>query len=152
MDTLHGQGATPERKQKSNIVTSIRETTKGGIPSAYGDYDVEHCALDTLLLRGFIEKDHYDAGMNLRQLYYMHKSSAKSCCDIGGSGHDPDLETPSDRAYERHKKALQSISMEYRNLIQGVCCEDVQIPAMYGVSPEVVRGLEELIEFFDKKS
>lgn len=148
---LDGQGATKERKRHSNIKSGVRSITRGGIPIGYGDRDIDHCALDRLLNGGFIEQDQYDAGIHLRALYYTFEKSGVSCCEEKSGGHEGDLETPTDKAYERHKKALQSIDEHNRALVQSVCCDDQTVYARYGLAMDIQQGLNDLIRFFTCK-
>lgn len=151
MKPLHNKGATPERKNHSTIKTYIAGTTDGGIPNAYCHVDVEHCALDKLLAGGFIEKEQYDAGMDLRKLYYTFARSGVSCCEERSGGHEGDFETDADRAYERHRDALRAVDAEYRALVQSICCEATDIPAMYGLTMSIQHGLDDLMRFFTRR-
>ena len=149
-EVLHGQGATPERMKKSSIEKGVRSVTKGGIPDSYGHQDTEHCALDHLLNSGLIDEDQYQAGYDLRNLYYKHKQSAKSCCAESSGGHDGDEMTPSDEAYEAYRAALKSVGNGC--LIETVCCESLApIPSYYTIMQDISYGLDDLVEYFTKK-
>lgn len=151
--TLHGQGATKERLEKSNIVKKITGTTRGGIPNSYAHMDTEHCALDVMLQKGFIENDHYDAGYDLRKLYYKFTSTGR-WIDEGGKAHEGDFETDIDVAMAKYNRALGSIEKRYRAVTRTVCIEDTVVPANYELIKSIQYGLEDLIKFFkhEKKS
>lgn len=147
--TLQGQGATPERLGKSKIERRVRGTTRGGIPDSFGHEDTEHCALDILLNKGFIEQDQYDAGYQLRKLYYTFTQTGR-WIDEGGRGYSGDGETDQDRAEARYNAALRSVDMQYRQLARAVCIEDTYIPADWMLIQSIQYGLGDLENFFKK--
>lgn len=146
-EVLLNLGATPERLQKSTIVSGIREITKGGVPLSYGHRDTEHCALDFLLNRGYIENDQYDAGYQLRELFYKHRVTGR-WIDEGSKAHDGEVETPKDKAYESYRMALMSVNVGYRNLIEHVCTEAVTFPTYYDIIRDLHNGLNDLVNYF----
>jgi len=147
---LHGQGATPERLGKSQMETGIREISKGGMALSVGHRDLEHCALDFLINGGYIEQDQFDAGMHLRNLYYTHTTTGR-WIDEGGRGHESEELSSADIAYEVYSKALKAVTPAHRGITMHVCIEAVQIPTYYAVIHEVQHGLDDLINYFQKK-
>lgn len=146
---LHGQGATKERLAKGRVEKNVRSVTKGGIPDSYGHEEKLHCALDALYQGGYIEKDQYQAGYDLRALHFAYNTSSNEF-DKGGKGHEGEFETEKDRAYEAYRKAIKSVSMCKRGLIESVCTQD-SVPTYYAIITEIQRGLDELVDFFTKK-
>lgn len=150
MDTLHGQGATQERKQKSKMTTGIREVSKGGIATTHGDIDLEHCALDVLLNNGYIDKDQFDSGYRLRQIYYTWKFESNEI-DKGGKSYEGDFETETDRARTAYNQAMRAIDRRYRIITHHICIEATTAPsAMYGVIQHITHGLDDLTKHFEE--
>lgn len=145
--TLHGQGATPERLAKSKIDKKVRGTTDGGIPNAYGHEDQEHCALDVILEKGYIEQDQHDAGYALRGIYFTFTSTGR-WIDEGGKAHEGEMETDADRARSRFNKALASINKDSRAIVRTVCVDETVVPANYTLIRLIQYGLDDLIKFF----
>jgi hypothetical protein len=151
MSTLHGQGATPERKQKTKLTTGVRETNKGGIPTAYGDIDTEHCALDVLFNEGYIDKDQRDSGYRLRQIYYTWKHESNEI-DKGGKAYEGDFETETDRAREAYNQAMKAVDKPYRNITHHISIEASTVDrrvVMYGVMQDILHGLDDLTKHFE---
>lgn len=150
-EVLDGQGATKERLQKSTIRTAPRLLTKGGMVLTYGQHDEEHCALDVLLAKGFIERDHFDAGYELRNIYYSFTKTGK-WIDEGSPGYEGDLETPGDIARQHFHDAMQSIERN-RPLIRSICVDlHVTIPADYNLIMDIQHGLGDLVDYFKNNS
>lgn len=150
IDVIDGTGVTKERLQKSKIKTAPRVLTRGGLVLTYGQYDTEHCALDYMLNKGFIESYHYDAGYQLRSLYYSFHSTGRWIME-GGKAHEGDEETEKDRAEMEYHEALNSIDPEDRNITRAICIEVINhIPADYIMIRQVTYGLERLLKHFKK--
>jgi len=154
--TLHGQGATKERLEKSNIEKRIRETTSGGIPTSFGHQDTEHCMLDKMLKLGVIEEDQKDAGYHLRGLYYTFTTTGNWPMDGKGghSGAEVDengdiMLTPRDRAEIAYNAAMRSVSVIDRPLIKSVCTEDRWEPSDDKMIRSVQNGLDAMIKHFE---
>lgn len=147
---LHGQGTTKERKKHSSIKVAPRVITTGGMTASYGEHDTEHCGLDYLLNKGFIEKHHYDAGYTLRAIYYTFNKTGVPLDDMGSSkGYEGDHETAADKAEMRYVHAMRAVSHENKNLTRYACIEaDGYITAHYEVMTAIERGLQELYDHF----
>lgn len=153
-EVLHGQGATSERKEKSNIVVAPRLLTKGGMTITFGEHDTEHCTLDWLLNCDYIKQDQYDGGLHLRALYYTFTITGRHEINDGGKGHEGDFATPQDVAYERYRKAINNIRRPARAMTEYICTRAeykmLECPAMYGALITLQGGLDDLIKFFKK--
>jgi hypothetical protein len=151
-ETLHGQGTTLERKQKSSIVVAPRVLTKGGMTITFGEHDTEHCTLDWLLNEDYIEQDQYDAGIHLRALYYTFTQTGRHEINDGGQGHEGEFATPQDDAYEKYRKAIIGIRKPARNLTEHICTQGqsrmIECPALYGALITLQGGLDDLINPF----
>lgn len=152
MEVLHNQGATPERKEKSNIVTAARVLTKGGMIQAYGHHDTEHCALDWLLQKGFIEKDHYDTGYRLRTIYFDFHTTGICLEEMGGGGYrfESEEETRRDKAEQLYKDIMIALPLQYRAMTEYVCIDAKIIPARYGLMGHITDCLDELYKVLEK--
>lgn len=147
---LHGQGSTPERKRQSTIKVAPRIITQRGMTASYGEHDTEHCGLDYLLNKGFIEKHHYDAGCRLRGIFYTFNKTGIPMDDMGTrKAYEGDHETAADKAEMRFLHAMRAVSHENKNLVRYACIEaDGYIPAHYRIMMTITLGLQELHDHF----
>jgi hypothetical protein len=146
-ETLGGQGATRERLRKSRITTAPRISTVGGMVLSYGQHDTEHCTLDVLQNKGFIESDQYDAGYHLRNLFYSFNTTGR-WIEEGGKAYDGDTITPKDIAESEYHSALRSVNPQDRALTRAVCVEYTFVPADYVVIRSIQYGLSDLVNYF----
>lgn len=152
IEVLDGTGATKERREKSKIVSRPRTLTAGGVVVTYGQHDTEHCTLDVMRNKGFIEDDQYDAGYNLRNLYYSFTITGR-WIEEGGKGYDGDFLTPKDIAFEDYQDAIKSVrDPKDRALVRTVCIENTFVPADYVVIKSIQYGLSDLVNYFKNKS
>lgn len=146
-ETLDGKGVTKERLKKSNIQTAPRTLTQGGLVLTYGQHDTEHCTLDILLNKGFIESDQYDAGYNLRRLYYAFTTTGR-WIEEGGKSYDGDLMTPKDMAEYKFNMALKSVDKNNRLITRCICVETTHVPADFEIILQIKHGLDDLLKYF----
>ena len=144
----HGLGATKERREKSRVERRAIGTDRGGIPDTFVHEDKEHCALDILLNRGIIEQNQYDAGYQLRRLYYTFTQTGR-WIEEGGKAYEGDEETAADRARSRYNDALRHVQNSM--LIRNICVEMQEyLPYDYLLVIEIQHGLDDLEKFFTK--
>lgn len=152
VEILDGKGVTKERLEKSAIVSRPRTITAGGVVLTYGQQDTEHCTLDILQNKGFIESEQHDAGYQLRRLFYTFNVTGR-WIEEGGKAYDGDTITPKDIAEAEYNKALQSIDKSIRGLIRAICIEDTHhIPADHYLIQLIQNGLTDLYKHFKNNS
>jgi hypothetical protein len=144
---MKGEICTRERGQHTKISKPQLREQKAGHDGVYGVQDVWHCALDYMLDKGFIELDQYDAGYELRRLYYTFTRTGR-WIEEGGKANDPEVETEGDIAFSQFNAALRGVDRMDRNVTRAVCVEITTIPADYMLIQQIKSGLNDLYKHF----
>ena len=146
-------GCTEQRKQHSKVVIEPREVTRGGIPKSYGQRVVYENYLDYLADKGYLgsgvdQRDRYNVGIKLRNLYYSFNRQDNSFKQGGGGSfvdyvNEGDIGVGDDFLEAKYNAIMKATPIKYRPTVRFIC---VEAELNVGTSPAYIQLVQDALD------